>query len=109
MGSPSTLDREPVRPGREARLGALDCFELRNEIRRLGGVELVLVERLGVVVPWLVELRPAELGERLLDALALGGETVVRARDPRGESSAPFATVPARGASGDRIRRTARA
>jgi hypothetical protein len=70
----AALDREAVRAGGESRLGAIDGFQLRSQVGRLGRVELILVERLGVRVTRLVAVRLTELGDRLLDALALTRE-----------------------------------
>jgi len=71
------LDREAVRPRREAGLGPLHGGELLTEILREARVELVLVETGGeargiVEVGPLVVLVAPEPRERVLDPLALG-------------------------------------
>jgi hypothetical protein len=75
----AALDREPVRPGGEPRLGTLQSGELLAEVVRQALVELVLVQLRGEVsridvVRRLAGVLVAETGERPLDTRSLGGK-----------------------------------
>ena len=92
----AALHGQPVRPGGQPRLGALDGGELLLEVRRATRVELLLVEVLRAAILGLVAVAGglgAELGDLQLDPLALGGEELVgavgvhRATLPMGRSA----------------------